>query len=89
MQETTHALSTGQPYETKVMRTKTFAQLVDKYIEEEIDTTSSNYTTRLGQLFWWKEQLGHLTFSHVREDVMSAVRKHLLNTPDPFGNPQS
>jgi integrase len=89
LQETTHAISTGQPYETKLMRTKTFAQLVDKYINEEIDATSSNYTTRLGQLLWWREQLGHLTLSHVREDVISAARKHLLNTPDRFGKPRS
>jgi len=89
LQETTHSIQTGLPYETKVMRTQTFAQLIDKYIKEEIDKGSSNYKTRLGQLFWWKDQLGHLTLNHIREDVISTARKQLKDTPDRFGNPRS
>jgi hypothetical protein len=61
LKERSYAMSTGKPYETKVMRTRTFAQLVDKYIEEKADKSSSNYKTRLGQLFWWKDQLGRFT----------------------------
>lgn len=38
LQETSHALTTGKPYETKLMRIKTFIQLADKYIEEELAT---------------------------------------------------
>ena len=89
LKETSYAMSTGQPYETKVMRTQTFAQLVDKYIDEKIDKTSSNYKTRLGQLLWWKGHLGHFTLNNVREDVISAVRKKLHDTPDRFGKPRS
>ncbi len=82
-------MSTGQSYETKMMRTQTVAQLVDKYIDEEIDKSSSNYKTRLGQLFCWKKQLGHLTLNNNRADVISTARKTLHNTPDRFGKPRS
>jgi hypothetical protein len=89
LKETSYAMSTGQPYETKVMRTQSFAQLIDKYIDEETDKTSSNYKTRLGQLLWWKEQLGHFTLTNIREDIISSSRKVLQSTPDRFGNPRS
>lgn len=89
LKETSYAMSAGQPYETKVMRTQTFAQLIAKYIEEKVDKTSSNYITRLGQLLWWKEQLGHLTLSSVKEDVISTTRRKLQNTLDRFGKSRS
>lgn len=89
LKETSYAMSTGQAYETKVMRTQTFAQLIDKYIEEKVDKTSSNYITRLGQLLWWKEQLGYLTLNIIKEDVISAARLNLQNIRDRFGNPRS
>ncbi len=82
-------MSAGQSYETKVMRTQTFSQLIDKYIEEEIAKTSSNYKSWLGQLLWRKEQLGYLTLNNVREDVISTARKNLQNTPDRFGKLQA
>jgi len=86
LEETTVALRDGLPYETKIMRTKTFAQLIDKYINEELDKTSSNYKTRLGQLLWWKDQL---TINYIKEDVISTARKNLQNTFDRYGNPRS
>ncbi len=89
LSETTYAMRAGQSYETKVMRTQTFSQLINKYIEEEIDKSSSYYKTRLGQLLWWKEQLGHLTLNNIREDVISSARKTLHDTPDRFGKPRS
>lgn len=84
LKETIYAMSTGRPYETKIMRTQTFAQLIDKYIDEEIDKISSNYKTRLGQLLWWKEQLGHLTLNNIREDIISTVRRNLQNSTDRY-----
>ena len=89
LKETSYAMATGQAYETKVMRTHTFAQLVDKYIDEKLDTTSSNYKTRLGQLLWWKGQLGYFTLTNIREDVISSALKRLQDKPDRFGRPRS
>jgi integrase len=89
LKETLHAISSGQIYETKIMRTQTFSQLIDKYIEQELDKTSSNYKTRHGQLNWWKEQLGHLSLINIKEDVISTCRRTLLNTNDRYGNPRS
>jgi integrase len=89
LQETVHAIQNGLPYETKVMRTHTFAQLVDKYILERVDPSSTNYVTRVGQLRWWKQQMGHLSLTHIREDVISACRNKLINSLDRFGCPRS
>jgi hypothetical protein len=79
LQETLHAISKGQAYETKVMRTQSFSQLVDKYIAEELDKSSSNFKTRLGQLNWWKGELGHLPLIDIKEDVISTCRKKRYN----------
>lgn len=89
LKETSYAMSTGKPYETKIMRTRTFAQLVDKYIEEKVDKSSSNYKTRLGQLLWWKDQLGCFTLNNIKEDVISSARRNLQKTPDRYGKSRS
>ncbi len=41
LKETSYAMSKGQPYETKVMRTQTFAQLIDKYINKDLQKNKS------------------------------------------------
>jgi len=50
LQETLYAISRGKAYETRVMCTQTFSGLIEKFIKDELDKTSSNYKTRLGQL---------------------------------------
>ncbi|MGD2169231.1 MAG: site-specific integrase [Chlamydiota bacterium] len=89
LKETLYAISQGKAYETKVMRSHTFSDLINKYIDEELDKSSSNYKTRLGQLNWWKAELGHLSLVNIKEDVISTCRKKLLGTNDRYGNPRS
>ena len=83
------AMSKGLPYETKEMRTYNLGDLIDRYIENEMDSESSNYKTRLGQLKWWKNEIGAYLLSQIKEDLICRYRDKLLKTPDRFGKKRS
>jgi len=79
------AMEKGLPYETKEMRTYNLGDLIDRYIENEMNPGSSNYKTRIGQLKWWKEEIGYYLLSQVKEDLICHCRDKLYKTPDKFG----
>jgi hypothetical protein len=85
LKENTFAMSKGLPYETKEMRTFNLGDLIDRYIENEMDPQSSNYKTRIGQLKWWKAEIGSCLLSQVKEDLICRCRDKLFKTPDKFG----
>jgi len=37
----------------------------------------------------WKSELGNLSLTNIKEDVISTCRKKLLDTKDRYGNPRS
>ncbi|GAB4228487.1 MAG: hypothetical protein Tsb0021_05860 [Chlamydiales bacterium] len=65
------ALSNGDVTDTANMRRTLFSNLIDRYIKSELDPSSTNYQTRLGQLHWWKEKLGHHLITNITEDLIS------------------
>ncbi|MEM7175127.1 MAG: hypothetical protein AAF443_04260 [Chlamydiota bacterium] len=85
--KTREAMKSGKPYETTEMRHTTLASLIDRFIASELDQTSSNYATRLGQLEWWKQEIGHCILTRLSENLICLCRDKLLKTKDQFGVP--
>ncbi|MFQ5729613.1 MAG: hypothetical protein ACE5GN_04570 [Waddliaceae bacterium] len=54
---TINALSSGEITDTATIRRTLLSDLIDRFIESDLDPSSTNYQTRLGQLRWWKEEL--------------------------------
>lgn len=87
--ETIEAMKSHLPYETTTMRRTTLGDLIDRYIASEMDEESSNYQTRVGQLKWWKQMIGHCILTKVTEDLICKCRDSLLKTKDQFGRSRS
>lgn len=83
-----NALSNGDVTDTAAMRRTLLGDLIDRYIKSELDPSSTNYQTRLGQLHWWKEKLGHHLITNITEDLISRTLEKLQNTPDRYGKPR-
>lgn len=86
--DTINALSSGEITDTATMRRTLLSDLIDRYIESELDPSSTNYQTRLGQLRWWKKELGHCIITNVTEDLISRALEKLQKTPDRYGKPR-
>lgn len=88
LRENITAMKKGLPFETKPMRVTYLSDIIDRYITDELDPKSTNYQTRTGQLNWWKDEIGSLLLTHVKEDVIARCRKKLQNTQDRYGHPR-
>lgn len=80
-----NALANGDVTDTATMRRTLLCGLIDRFIDSELDPSSTNFKTRLGQLTWWKEQLGHHVITNITEDLISKALEKLQNTPDRYG----
>ena len=69
LRENITAMKSGLPFETKTMRTQYLSDVIDRYISDELDPKASNYKTRLGQLNWWKSEIGSLLLTHLKLDI--------------------
>lgn len=86
--KTIAAVKSGDPYETTQMRRLTIKDLIDRYIENELKKLR-NHKTMLGHLNWFKQEIGHLTLNHFREDIVAKCRDKLAKMPDKYGRPRS
>lgn len=82
------AVKSGAPHETSQMRRVTIGELIDRYIESELQR-SRNHKTMLGHLKWFKQEIGHITLNHFREEVVAKCRDKLANSSDKYGRPRS
>lgn len=86
--KTIAAVKAGDPYETTQMRRFTVKDLIDRFIENELKKLR-NHKTMLGHLNWFKQEIGQISLSRFREDVVAKCRDKLVSTPDKHGRPRS
>lgn len=84
----TAAVKSGDPYETTQMRRLTVGDLINRFIEGELKKLR-NHKTMLGHLNWFKQEIGHISLSRFREDVVAICRDKLASTPDKHGRSRS
>jgi integrase len=58
---------------------RTFAQLVDRYIEKELPKNPKAYKKQKMMLTWWKAQLGKYFLCHVTAPMIADLRDKLLS----------
>lgn len=73
-------MKSGQSYETTEMRRYTIGDLIDRYIENELSSTKKNYKPLLGQLLWWKNEIGQSLLIQLKEDLICKCRDKLVKS---------
>lgn len=58
---------------------RTFAQLVDRYIEKELPKNPKGYKKQKMMLTWWKAQLGKYFLCHITPPMIAELRDKLLS----------
>ncbi len=70
------------------MRRLTVSDLIDRFIEHELKKLR-NHKTMLGHLNWFKQEIGHISLSRFREDVVAKCRDKLSKSSDKHGRRRS
>lgn len=86
--KTIAAVKAGDPYETTQMRRLTVKDIINRFIENELKKLR-NHKTMLGHLNWFKEEIGHISLNHFREDVVATYRDKLSKSSDKHGRRRS
>ncbi|PIS01133.1 MAG: integrase [Chlamydiae bacterium CG10_big_fil_rev_8_21_14_0_10_35_9] len=66
-----------------------FIEVVDRYIQEFLSKNSSNYKTFVGQLMWWKKQLGGYAIGKITSYLISQKLHELSKRINGRGNVSS
>ena len=67
----------GRHFKTVAAKKHTFAELIDRYIEDVLPTKGRQRKNQLYQLRWWKPQLGPYTLADVTPDKIAECRGKL------------
>ncbi len=73
------AIEQGKHFKTSAARRRTFAELVDRYLESGLTVGSEvERRKRAKQLEWWRDKLGPLTLADLTPDRIADCRDELL-----------
>ena len=80
------AIEEGTYFEQDEARKHTIADLVDRYIEEDLQKLSeSDWRVRKQQLIWWRNRIGSLTLNKVTPALLAEYRHKLKTEPNENG----
>lgn len=71
----------GRYIETVESERKTLADLIDRYIENEVPKRQTDQDKVVMQLNWWKSEIGHMVLKTIRSSTLTELRDKLLNSP--------
>jgi len=77
VQHTESAIREGRYFKTAESRKHTLAQMIDRYIREELPKKAKNINQK-PQLLWWKSELGEYTLADITPDKIAECRDKLL-----------
>ena len=72
------AIHHGKHFETVKAKKHTAAELIDKYISEELPKKPKTAAGQKPQLIWWKNELGIRTLADVTPELIDECKKRLL-----------
>lgn len=81
VQDTESAIREGRYFRTAEAQRRTFGELVDRYIRDEIPKRRSCKKKYESQLLWWKQELGHFVLKDITPAVIAEARDKLLRAP--------
>jgi hypothetical protein len=76
--ETESAIRFGRYFKTSESRKHTLGELIEKYITEVLPTKPKSIRKQKPQLFWWKDQIGHIVLFDISQFAIAEQRDRLL-----------
>ncbi len=71
-------ISEGRHFKTSHAKRYTVADLIDRYVMDILPRKPKSVETQLGQLRWWREELGQYVLADVTPDLIAKKRDKLL-----------
>jgi integrase len=82
--QTEAAIREGRHFKGTEAKRRTLAELIDRYSRDVLPTKKAKtQQPQVGQLAWWREQLGHLTLADVTPALLAEYRDTLTREPIP------
>lgn len=69
----------GRYFGREESKKRTFAELIDRYIEKELPKNPKGYKKQKMMLTWWKAQLGKYFLCHIASPLIAELRDKLLS----------
>ncbi len=81
VQQTESAIREGRHFKSSEANRHTGAELIDKYIQEILPRKPKSIDPQLGQLHWWRDQVGQLRLGDITQHVIAECRSKLGSEP--------
>ncbi|BCA93814.1 integrase [Legionella antarctica] len=89
VQQTEAAIREGRHFKTTESKRHTLGDAIERYINDVIPTKPKNTVNQVGQLKWWKENLGDYSLADVTPALIAQFRDKLAKTPSQRGESRS
>jgi integrase len=89
VQQTEAAIREGRHFKTTESKRHTLSDAIERYINDVIPTKPKNTVNQVGQLKWWKENLGDYSLADVTPALIAQYRDKLAKTPSQRGETRS
>ena len=89
VQQTEAAIREGRHFKTTESKRHTLGDAIERYINDVIPTKPKNTVNQVGQLKWWKENLGDYSLADVTPALIAQYRDKLAKTPSQRGESRS
>jgi hypothetical protein len=73
----------GRYFGRSESKERTFAELVDRYLEQKFSSGSKSFRKCKIQLFWWKRKLKDYYLCYITPSVISELKEQLLKEETP------
>ena len=81
VQQTEAAIRQGRHFKTTESKRHTLSKAIERYIADVIPTKPKNSINQVGQLHWWKEQLGDYLLADITPALIAQYRDKLARSP--------
>ena len=89
VQQTESAIREGRHFKTTESKRHTLGDAIERYITDVIPTKPKNTVNQVGQLKWWKENIGDYSLADVTPALIAQYRDKLARAPSQRGESRS
>src|SRR5580658_4625571 len=77
-QQTETSIREGRHFKTTAAKRHTLNEAIDRYIKNVLPTKPKSEYTQVGQLKWWKDELGSYSLADVTPSLIAQYRDKLV-----------
>lgn len=89
VQQTETAIREGRHFKTNEAKRHSLGEAIERYIKDVIPTKPKNTVNQVGQLKWWKANLGDYSLADITPALIAQYRDTLAGTPSQRGESRS